>query len=441
MKAGAAIGLALGITALVAAGGIVAYDEIEKNKCSTSGGTWNGIFGGGCSTSTPTLSAPANFKITYSTPTSDTVSCTASWDAVSGASYYELTLNGTAYQVTAPTTSYGFTAPAGTTVAGSVTACSTNMECSNAATTTVTVPQFGTGSSVPATPGAPTLVSYPTPTGPQGGSVIFDWPAVAGATSYEIYHSGAPQTAGVTITGTQATVTGLAAPGIVNFAVAACNSSGVCSQPSPTTEFTTPSYAAPVPATPGALTETGSQASSVNVASISFSWAAVTGAQYYYIYDPGSGVPYGPYYGTSATITGLAPGSKFTAELGAYNTAGHTTGSSQVFTTASYTSSGSSPQQCTSMAVLSEPNGIGGTQPSWIEVNDFLAPCGITFSDYQQYTKGSNSANASFNSSIIATNPSRPQDGSYLIDGETCSDSHMYRDRTYLNLVLTDLMK
>jgi hypothetical protein len=123
VKAGAAIGLALGITAVVAAGGLVAYDEIEKSKCT---GTWKGIFGGGCSTSTPTggLSAPANFQITYQTPTSDTVQCTASWDAVSGASYYELTLNGQTYQVTAPTTSYSFTAPAGTTVTGSVSACS-----------------------------------------------------------------------------------------------------------------------------------------------------------------------------------------------------------------------------------------------------------------------------------------------------------------------------
>jgi hypothetical protein len=192
------------------------------------------------------------------------------------------------------------------------------MGCSNPATTTVQVPAYQ--NPVPAIPGAPSLVQYGTPTGPQGGSVTFQWNAVSGATNYEVYHSGAPQTAGVEINGTQATVTGLYAPGTVNFAVAACNSAG-CSQPSPTTTFTIPSYTAPAPGTAGALTLAGTGISG-STAYVEFAWSSVANSTSYEIVNAITGAVVWSGSGQNATLTGLSPGGTAHYALRACNSAG-----------------------------------------------------------------------------------------------------------------------
>jgi hypothetical protein len=133
----------VGIAALaLAAAGVIGYYGYEKYQCGKTGGTfgfpfgpcktgdiddthncpdgqvWNGTE---CVAVSTTLLPPANFKITYETPTSEVVNCTASWDTVTGANHYVLTVNGQSRQVYG--TSYNFTATAGSTVSASVTAC------------------------------------------------------------------------------------------------------------------------------------------------------------------------------------------------------------------------------------------------------------------------------------------------------------------------------
>jgi hypothetical protein len=123
MRTGAAIGLTVGVLAALGLGAF-AFDEIEKNKCTAAGGTWEGLLKGGCSTGgSNSLATPSNPTITYGTENSSgTVPATASWGSVTGASTYTLTING--QQVySGPNTSYQFTATAGQQYNMSVIAC------------------------------------------------------------------------------------------------------------------------------------------------------------------------------------------------------------------------------------------------------------------------------------------------------------------------------
>nr|WP_030217202.1 glycosyl hydrolase family 18 protein [Streptomyces bikiniensis] len=94
---------------------------------------------------------------------------------------------------------------------------------------------------VPATPAG--LVAGATTT----SSVALSWGAVSGATSYKVYRDGAaPQT----VSGTSATVTGLAADTAYQFQVSAVNSAGESAKSAAVTARTAKNQTGPGPAVP-----------------------------------------------------------------------------------------------------------------------------------------------------------------------------------------------
>ncbi len=79
-------------------------------------------------------------------------------------------------------------------------------------------------------------------------------------------------------------------------------------------------------------------------------------------------------------------------------------------------------------------NNTAGDAGQWVSVADYMAPCGITFSNFQHTTN-----NLPFdNSSIIATNPKNGQ--THEIDGWTCSNNEMYKDTATLQSILSYLL-
>ncbi|KMO98159.1 chitinase [Streptomyces roseus] len=91
----------------------------------------------------------------------------------------------------------------------------------------------GTGPGQPQPPAAPTGL---TASGATASSLNLSWSAASGATSYTLYRDGA---APVGVTGTSATVTGLAASTPYTFRVTAVNAAGESAKSAPVTASTT----------------------------------------------------------------------------------------------------------------------------------------------------------------------------------------------------------
>jgi len=194
-----------------------------------------------------------------------------------------------------------------------------------AATTVTPVP-------VPVAPSAPLGVSA------AGGAnqVTVSWPAVAGATSYNIYRStasGVSPANGTKIVGVTSpyTNTGLAAGTMYYFVVTAMNGageSGASMQSSATTNAAPPA----IPAAPTGVTATG------GASQVSLNWTAVTGATSYNVYW--STVAAVGTAGTKITgaarpyvQTGLAPSTTYYYVVTAVNGSGESAPSAQAAAT------------------------------------------------------------------------------------------------------------
>jgi YD repeat-containing protein len=245
--------------------------------------------------------APSGLTVTGTTPTSVSLSWTAPSGTVTGYYVYQAgssapvaTVTGTTATVTGltPSTSYTFTVAA-----------------YNAA---------GTGpasASVQATTGTETIPGAPTGlavTGTTSSSVSLSWTAPSGDVSgYYVYQSG---TQVASVTGTTATVAGLAQGITYTFTVAAYNAAGT-GPASGSVQATTGS----LPGAPTGLAVTG-----VTYHSVSLSWSAppgtVTG---YYVYKDGVKDTVGlAFSGTSVTVSFLSATTTYTFTVSAYNSGG-----------------------------------------------------------------------------------------------------------------------
>lgn len=256
---------------------------------------------------------------------------TISWTAATGATSYNLywsttsgvtTTNGT--KVAGVTSPYVKTAlSAGTTYYFIVTAANSVGESTASAQASAT-----TAAAPPAVPAAPTGV---TTTG-GANQVTISWPAVSGATSYNMYWA---TTSGVTTAGTKITAatspyvqTGLAASTTYYYIVTAVNAAGQ-SVASTQVSAATNAPVVTIPAAPaGVIASGGANQSSI-------SWSAVSGATSYNIYyATTSGVTKTSgakitNAATPYTQTGLAAGTTYYYIVTAVNSAGESAASAQ----------------------------------------------------------------------------------------------------------------
>jgi fibronectin type 3 domain-containing protein len=256
---------------------------------------------------------------------------TISWPAVSSATSYNVYFatatgvtktNGTSVaSVTSPYVHTGLTV--GTVYFYIVTAVNSAGESAASQEASAATASTGPVLSAPATPTALTVVGGT-------GQVTISWPAVATATSYNVYYS---TTTGVTMAnGTKLSnaanplvQTGLAAGTTYYYIVTAMNSMGesaASTQMSATTLAAIP--AAAPPATPTGVTATGG-ANQVTV-----SWPAVSGATSYNIY-----------YSTAAGVT-TASGTKIASAATSYVQTGLTSGTTYYYIITAVNSSGES---------------------------------------------------------------------------------------------------
>jgi fibronectin type 3 domain-containing protein len=286
---------------------------------------------GSLPTPPPAPVAPINV-----TATGDTGQITLSWTSVSNATSYNVyyattsgvtTTSGT--KITGATNPYVQTGlSAGTTCYYIVTALNSGGESAASAqasaTTTVTTPP------PPPVPAAPTSVNA------SGGTqqVTVSWPAVSGATTYNLYWSttsGVTTTNGTKIAGATSPAVQMGLPDSTTYyyIVTALNGSGE-SLPSVQVAATTltPVPAPTVPAAPTSVTATGG-ANQVTV-----SWPAVTGATSYNIYwstTSGAGTGGTRIAGVTSPFvhTPLSAGTTYYYVVTAVNAVGESAASSQ----------------------------------------------------------------------------------------------------------------
>jgi chitodextrinase len=165
-------------------------------------------------------------------------------------------------------------------------------------------------------PPAPTSLHSTATT---SSSVSLAWNASTGATGYNVYQGS---TKVQSVTGTSATISGLAASTSYTFSVTATNSAGESAH-STSVNVTTSSGGTSIPAAPANLHSTATTTSSVSLA-----WNASTGATGYNVYQGSTKVQ--SVTGTSATVSGLASGTSYTFSVTATNSVGESAHSTSV---------------------------------------------------------------------------------------------------------------
>ena len=291
------------------------------------------------SATTPVPTIPA--APTGVTATGGTKQTTISWPAVSGATSYNLywsttsgvtTANGTKVSaVTSPAVQTGLSDS--TTYYYVVTALNSAGE--SPASVQVAASTLAANAPPPAVPSAPTGVSA------AGGDsqVTVSWPAVTGATSYNIYWSaasGVTTATGTRIAGVSSPFvhTGLNASSTYYYIVTAVNSAGESSA-SVQASATTNAPPAVVPSAPNGVSASG------GVKQVTLSWTAVSGATSYNVYWSGTA---GVTTTTGTKVagvtspyvqTGLADGNAYYFIVTAVNAIGESAPSAEVTATTS----------------------------------------------------------------------------------------------------------
>ncbi len=236
---------------------------------------------------------PAGVK---KTATEDSI--TISWDAVDGATGYDILFNGTLYSVTSTSKTITGLSP------------NTNYTCQVRAKDADGPGSYSSTQTVTTTPKAPANASATV----SENAVTLNWDAVPGAKSYDILFNGTEHN----VTGTSKTITGLPANSSNTYQIRVNNSDGSSSYGIKRTVKTAPNP----PSSP-----------SVTAArdSVTISWPASDGATSYDVLF--NGETYNV-TGTSKTITGLTPGTKYSLAVRANNADGSSSyGATQAVTT------------------------------------------------------------------------------------------------------------
>ncbi|MFE2954593.1 fibronectin type III domain-containing protein, partial [Embleya sp. NPDC059267] len=223
-------------------------------------------------------------------------------------------------------------------------------------------------------PAAPTGLAAGAPT---ASSVPLSWNAVPGATGYKVYRDGA---LAQTVTGTGATVTGLAQGTTYSFQVTATNTAGESPRSAAVSATTT--GVVEVPATP-----TGLAAGTPTATTVPLSWNAVPGATGYKVYREGA--PDLTVTGTGTTVTGLTASTAYSFRVSATNSAGESAKSAAVTATTGTDGGGGQlpPHALVGYLHASFANGAGYTKmadvpASWDVINlSFGEPTSVTSGD------------------------------------------------------------
>jgi hypothetical protein len=161
-------------------------------------------------------------------------------------------------------------------------------------------------------PGVPGTPGNPSVTGTTSSSISLSWGASSGTVSgYRVYEGS---TVRATVTGTSATVSGLASCSSHTYTVAAFNSVG--ESPKSGGVSATTAGCAGVPGTPGSPSVTGTTNTSISLA-----WSASSGTVSGYRVYEGSTVR-ATVTGTSATIGGLTACTSHSYTVAAFNSVG-----------------------------------------------------------------------------------------------------------------------
>ncbi len=169
--------------------------------------------------------------------------------------------------------------------------------------------------------GVPPAPGNPSASGLTNTSVNLSWGASTGATGYRVYE-GTTQRAQVT--GTTATISGLAVCSTHTYTVRAYNTPGESAPSAPVTITTT--GCTTTPPTPGGLNVTGTASTSISLA-----WNASSGATGYRVYE--GTTQRAQVTGTSATISGLGACTSHSYTVAAYNANGESAKSAPVSAT------------------------------------------------------------------------------------------------------------